>query len=231
MSYKNPASSSNYINKDFQKIFPEMLDLVKKLTYKWDPSISNESDPGVILLKLNAIISDKSNYNIDKGVLEFFPETVTQERNAYSLFKQVGYYPKWIISSNTEVSFKYTGSQKYEGASVTIPMFTQICDESNSVVYATTDKDVTLKIDGSGDIATSNALQGKVNYYKINGDDRIRFSDLDSNRRLYFDELNVAQNGIFITNYGQNRYEDWQLTDNIYSEQIVCYKYSILSNI
>ena len=71
----NPLSAISYTNKDFRDIYPELLDLVKKLTYKWDPSISNESDPGVILLKLNAIIADKNNYNIDKNVLEVFPET------------------------------------------------------------------------------------------------------------------------------------------------------------
>ena len=48
----SPLSSMSYIDKDFRDIYPELLDLVKKLTYKWDPSISNESDPGVILLKL-----------------------------------------------------------------------------------------------------------------------------------------------------------------------------------
>ena len=48
----NPLNSLSYTNKDFRAIYPELLDLVKKLTYKWDPSISNESDPGVILLKL-----------------------------------------------------------------------------------------------------------------------------------------------------------------------------------
>ena len=221
MAYKNPAPSSNYVNKDFQKIFPEMLDLVKKLTYKWDPSISNESDPGVILLKLNAIVSDKSNYNIDKGVLEFFPETVTQEKNAYSVFKQLGYYPKWIMSANTTVSFKYKGTDKYENTRVRIPRFTQVCDDSDSVVYTVTEKDVDLSVDGSGDVATAIATQGKINDYTINGDTRIRFSDLDTNRRLYFDELNVAQNGIFIENYGQRNYDDWKITDNVYSEQIV----------
>lgn len=57
--YNNPLSAISYSNKDFRAIFQELLDLTKKLTYKWDPSISNESDPGVILLKLNAVIGDK----------------------------------------------------------------------------------------------------------------------------------------------------------------------------
>ena len=63
---KNPLSNISYTNKDFNSIYIELLDLVKKLTYKWDPTISNESDPGNILIKLNAIIGDKNNYNIDK---------------------------------------------------------------------------------------------------------------------------------------------------------------------
>ena len=80
----NPLSNLSYTNKDFNAIFVEQLDLIKKLTYKWDPSISNESDPGVILLKVNAIIADKNNYNIDKNVLENFPETLTQDISARS---------------------------------------------------------------------------------------------------------------------------------------------------
>ena len=70
-------SNKSYTNKDFNTIYPELLDIVKKLTSKWDPSISNESDPGVVLLKLNAIIGDKNNYNIDKNILETFPVSVT----------------------------------------------------------------------------------------------------------------------------------------------------------
>ena len=52
-------ASTSYTNKDFESVYSELLDLVKVLTYRWDPSISNESDPGVILLKLNAVIADK----------------------------------------------------------------------------------------------------------------------------------------------------------------------------
>ena len=78
----NPLSSMSYTNKDYRAIYTELLELVKKLTYKWDPTITNESDPGMILLKLDAIIGDKNNYNIDKNILEAFPETLTQEFSA-----------------------------------------------------------------------------------------------------------------------------------------------------
>ena len=84
-------SNISYTNKDFQTVYPELLDLVKKLTNKWDPSLSNESDHGVILLKLNALIADKNNYNIDKNVLECFPTSVTQPSNARRLYDSLGY--------------------------------------------------------------------------------------------------------------------------------------------
>lgn len=70
-------SNKSYTNKDFNTIYPELLDLVTKLTNKWDPTTSNESDPGVVLLKLWSILADKNNYNIDKNILETFPLSVT----------------------------------------------------------------------------------------------------------------------------------------------------------
>ena len=70
-------NNKSYTNKDFNTIYPELLDLATKLTNKWDPTTSNESDPGVVLLKLGALLADKNNYNIDKNVLETFPLSVT----------------------------------------------------------------------------------------------------------------------------------------------------------
>ena len=104
MSIQNPLGPLSYTNKDFESVYVELLDLVKKLTYKWDPSVSNESDPGVILLKLNALIADKINYNIDNNILECFPETVSQLSNARQLFAQLGYFMKWYRSASTIIS-------------------------------------------------------------------------------------------------------------------------------
>ena len=44
-------SKFSYVNKDFASIYPELLDLASQLTDKWHPANSNESDPGVVLLK------------------------------------------------------------------------------------------------------------------------------------------------------------------------------------
>ena len=77
MSDELKLSSISYTNKDFQEAYPELLQLAKELSYKWDPTISNEGDPGVVLIKELALAIDKINYNSDKNVLECFPLSVT----------------------------------------------------------------------------------------------------------------------------------------------------------
>ena len=82
MSIKDiDISKLSYTSKDFPAIYPELLDLTKQLTNKWDPSHSNESDPGVVLLKAAAFVADHNNYNIDKNILENFLPSATQDKS------------------------------------------------------------------------------------------------------------------------------------------------------
>ena len=46
----------NYTNKDFISIYEELLQLGKELSYRWDPTETNESDPGLVLIKEKAIV-------------------------------------------------------------------------------------------------------------------------------------------------------------------------------
>ena len=224
----NPAQNISYTNKDFQTIFPELLDLAKKLTSRWDPSISNESDPGVVLLKLNAIVADKLNYNIDKNVLECFPLSVTQEDNARKLFEQLGYKMHWYKSGFTNISLKWIGNVGTEY--VNIPPFTMVSDADNTVIYSLigspngindTDFAVTTeKLEYSGEILSIKAIQGIAIKYDINGNTVIKPNHLDGNNRLYFNSNDIAQNGIFITNVGANNYSSWIQKDNLVTENL-----------
>lgn len=220
-------SNISYTNKDFNTIYPELLDLVKKLTYKWDPSISNESDPGVILIKLNALIADKCNYVSDKNVLETFPASVTQESNARQLYEQLGYYMHWYESAlvNVDISYNNTDTQYVESEYCTIPTFTMISDETNNLVYTLLGTSGTfiptsgtnLLFDGT--VQTFDAIQGVPVKYDINGKNVITAANLDSNNRLYFSTSDIAQNGIFITHTnGANDYADWVRKDNLLLE-------------
>ena len=217
----NPIQNTSYVNKDFESVYAELLDLVKELTYKWDPSISNESDPGVILLKLNAIIADKMAYNLDKNILECFPLSVTQEGNARQLFEQLGYYMKWYRGATTNISIKWIGENT--SSTYTIPAFTMVSDYDSSIVYTLVGPSLSNNLYAVGDqilntdgtITVFKAIQGIPVRYDINGETLIRFSALDSNRRIYFNSSDVAENGIFITNRGANNYSEWTKVDNL----------------
>lgn len=206
----SPLSSMSYTNKDFRDIYPELLDLVKKLTYKWDPSISNESDPGVILLKLNAIIGDKNNYNIDKNVLEVFPETLTQQVSARSMYHQLAYEMPWYKSATTTLTFKWKGRELQIGELVKIPKYTMVCDSDSKFIYTLT-QDVSFTTERVTTTAT--AMQGVITDVTVNGDTQIHLVNLDHNNRLYLDDYSVAENGIFITNVGENT--EWTRKSNL----------------
>ena len=156
---QNPLDNMSYTNKDFQSIYPELLDMVKDLTHKWDPTISNESDPGVVLLKANAVLADKNNYNIDKNVLECFPLSVTQRQNAYQLFDQLGYSMKQYVAAGSKrgieeilIDGEVTRATVFTGdvigigwageietipgdvVTYTIPQFSMVSDDDNNII-------------------------------------------------------------------------------------------------
>ena len=206
-------SNMSYTNKSFQDIYPELLDLAKKISYRWNPTESNESDPGVVLLKLCAIIADKLNYNIDKNVLECFPISVTQDSNARELFKQLGYIMHWYIAASSEIKISWktedTGNVYY------LPRFSMVSNDDNSIIYTIT-SDVNIPTDGS--VVTCSVLQGMIQDFMINGDTLITTANLDSNNRIYFSNINVAENGIFIKN-NLFDYSDWHKVANLEVEE------------
>lgn len=224
----SPLQSISYTNKDFQRIYPELLELVKQLTNKWDPSISNESDPGVILIKLNALIADKCNYNIDKNVLECFPLSVTQTKNARQLFEQLGYRMKWYRSASAFISLKWVG-ETLSGVNYTIPAFTMITDTEKTIVYTLVGTVPTmasqefivspLQLSSDGTTLNAKAIQGIAVKYDINGDTIITPQHLDQDNRIYFNVSDVAENGIFITNTGASNYSSWIQKDNLLVEE------------
>ena len=220
----NPLSPMSYTNKDFNAIFTEMLETVKTLTYKWDPSISNESDPGVILLKLNAILADKNNYNIDKNILEAFPESASQEVSVRSNYNQLGYKMPWYQSAKTKVSFKWL-RELSETDIITIDKYKSISDADNDIIYTLLED---LTFNKLNTTYTAEVIEGQLNTLKINGVENIELSNLDDNNRIYFDDYNVAENGIFIRNTS-NDTTLWEMVENLTVQPLgkKCFEFGI----
>ena len=230
--------NTSYTNKDFREIFAELLQLVPELTSRWDPNASNESDPGVVLLKLSAFIADKLNYNIDKNILENFPASVTQRGNAQKLYDLLGYDLSYYKSATVPVLLRYSKNGNdadlvaVEGNntnSYVIPKFTELKDDSSSVVYTLVD-DVTVSItDESSDYGKGQAIEGTIHTYSINGVDTITIDNLDADNRLYFNESMIPSNGIFIYNVNEPS-ERWQPVKNLQATPLgsKVYKFGVI---
>lgn len=230
MTYKNDKNISNisFINKDFESLWTEILALIPKLTNKWVPSEANESDPLAVLLKEQAIMTDKINYNVDKNILELFPQSLTQLRSAYDVYNSMGYYPDWYVSATVDLTLSRNGkvlivedskSSIVNGEPLFIDVFTSFSDSESKTVYVTT-KAKNLSINESVVVP---AIQGTALDFAVDNDRCITTDYLDAQNRIYFAESNVAQNGIFISesaDYGDLRSSDsaWKRVDNLSQE-------------
>jgi hypothetical protein len=163
---------------------------------------------------LCAIIADKNNYNIDKSILECFPQSVTQVGNARNLYNYLGYNMEWYKSAFSDlgnVGFKalpklYSNEQNNKENHI-IPAFTNLTDSTGEIIY-TTLRDVTLQESTLDDIIYTPVIQGSYQDYEINGETKISVNNLSADRKLYFTETQVAENGIFIQNSIEGNFYD-----------------------
>ena len=191
-------ANTSYTNKQFSEIYPELLELAKNLSYRWDPTVSNESDPGVVLIKELALVADKLNYSADKNILEAFPLSVTQEDTSRQLYNLLGYYPRWYRSAVSDIQISWVGDDYDSNTILEFPLFTQITDTDNNYVYTLIENpQINVK---TKEISTFKAIEGRVKRLEINGSSVITLDNLDDENRLYFPDYYVAQNGIFIYN-------------------------------
>lgn len=212
--YNLDISAISYTDKDFRSIYPEMLDLAKKLTNRWDPSKSNESDPGVVLLKEAAFVADHNNYNIDKNILENFLPSATQDRSVRNITEMNGYTPRYYVSANGEVTLTWKKPEGEESTTTvfTIPKFTLVLADSEDTVAYTQIDDIVIS--GEGTPSTGRFIEGTLQTLSINDTSVITLENLDDNNRVYLPESMVAQNGIYIKNTNSDDYDDYWVRNN-----------------
>ena len=146
MLTKNEISTLNLspTKKDFVQIWNELLDVAGKLSERWDPTSTNESDPGIVILKALTGIADKLNYNIDKNTLEAFMPSAAQEDSMRKLCEMLGYNIKYYRSAVTNATIKYHNTdpedEEYNAisAGLVIPKFTVLVN-NNDISYFTTE--------------------------------------------------------------------------------------------
>ena len=189
-------SNISYTNKDFTQIYPESIDLVKQLTNKWDIEHTNESDPGLVLVKLGAFNADKLNYNIDKNVLEDYVLSATQETSARKLYDMLGYNMRYYQAAVSKIYFTYSDFSKDDGdyAFQFNPFETSFQNADGSIIYTLVQPLQVISTTQSNAIV----IQGQYNKLKLLGEEKIQLYHLDSENRLFFPETMIAENGIII---------------------------------
>ena len=221
-------SNKSYVNKDFGVIYPEVLDTTKTLTDRWDPETSNESDPGIVLLKLLSFIADKNNYNIDKNALENFMLSATQESSMRKLCDMMGYSMNYYVAPSVKLTISYLGEGlNNKGEPISFKALSTVfgsSDENETVEYVLI-QDCNLQ--ESNKPLERIALQGKLKVLNVNTSgtetstneslSTIQLSNLDDNNRIYFPETNVAQNGVFVISKDKGTSSDffWKVVDNL----------------
>lgn len=206
--------------KDFYQIWNELLDTAKKISDRWDPTSTNEADPGIVLLKVLTAVADKLFYNIDKNILEAFMPSVTQEESMRKLCDMLGYSMKYYQSATTPITVTFTGdaSKLSTNNKFIIPKYTVVTNIDNDISYILTQpiefmdpNNVTKQVE---------AIEGMYETCKVNGNEIITINNLDDNNRFYFPETQIAENGIFVHNvlYTQKINQTTQAVETITEE-------------
>ena len=230
MLTKNEITSLNLspTKKDFVQIWNELLEVAGRLSERWDPTSTNESDPGIVILKALTGIADKLNYNIDKNTLEAFMPTAAQEDSMRKLCEMLGYNIKYYRSAETIAKIKYhnTDPSDDEVAALKndklyIPKFTVLTNSDKDISYFTVDSveyPAPAHISDIMPYATVKCMEGQiVQCESLNENNTITSSQIADNGRFYMPEYQIAENGIFVYNMapdGSDGYP-WKKVDNL----------------
>ena len=201
-------------NKDFAQIWTEIIDVASKISTRWDPVSTNESDPGIVLLKVLVGIADKLNYNIDKNILEAYMPSAAQTESMRTLCEMLGYTMKYYRSAETTITVDYT---KYSSKGDTpdneenpgyalpelglqLPKFTVFYNDNRDVYYTSVNSTPIFIYNNAHRVKVP-CIEGQVvQCESLNGNNVIKFNNLTDNYRYYLPETQIAENGIFIYN-------------------------------
>lgn len=235
-------------NKDFAQIWTELIDVASKISTRWDPVSTNESDPGIVLLKVLVGIADMLNYNIDKNILEAYMPSAAQIESMRMLCNMLGYNMKMYRSAETTITLDYTKASvngdtpdnesnpgyALPAIGLSLPRFTVFYNDNKDVFYTSTNSEPIL-ITNIDHLVRVPCIEGQVvQCESLNENNLITFANLTDDYRYYLPEVQIAENGIFIYNVEvdsatgdiSSSTEAWMRVDNLNSmpQETKCFK-------
>lgn len=222
------STNLRYTSRDYPSIFEDLVNAIPSLTSVWNSR--EETDPGIVLIKLMSMLGDMLSYNQDMKALEIFPDSVTERKNAAQIFNLIGYKMNWYRSAMCYAIL----SNSYSLPAI-IPPYTTFSTEDNSITYTTTES---ISIPASGSLAVtltqgsprtpiklkSSSIDYNLSWY-TEYDYNILYSDI-TNNRYYLSDIQIDQYSIRI--YDSNN-QEWKLVKDVELESstIYCFEFDI----
>ena len=205
--------------KDYYQIWNELMDVAGKISERWDPASTNESDPGIVLLKVLTAVADKLNYNIDANTLEAFMPSAAQEESMRKLTEMLGYDMKYYQSATTEVKITYNNnSEEPIGRVLSIDKFTNLKDIDDNINYVTLDA---LSLTSSIPFGNVKCMEGELIECETDDNNIVSMFHLDDNKRYFLPETQIAENGIFVSNIENNiEGQEWKKVSNLNAQSL-----------
>lgn len=216
----------NYTDKDYTNILDDLINSIQGITQKWNTTDVN--DIGIVLVKLMAILGDMLFYNMDVQALEVYPSSVTERKNANTIFRLIGYKMRWYKSALVQANVVNTYTN-----SATLPRFCTFTTNNDSITYCTFKQyEIASNTTNNGFETLLELVQGipvtptrSTNnpypktgkaWHSIYG---YNYTNKDViGNRLYFDYQNVDQSHIILVD---DAGDEWELRDNIYDTTAV----------
>lgn len=190
--------AKDYSDKEFKDIYQEVLDYVKTVSTKWDPSVSDESDPGVAILKAFALFIDKVKYQVNYRNAQNSVDNVTDKIEGQRLFNQLGYQIKKKRSATGEISVKYIGTDSGTEPLV-LNLFTTFSNQTGSQVYTSIRSFTQIPV---GETRVIKVQEGTPLRYKYEGVEKFNSDNLTNNLRLPIMGVEeLSDNGVIISSY------------------------------
>ena len=218
MSENLDFNKTRYTHRDYESLKKDLIDIIPSLTQKW--TSTEESDPGIVLIKLISMLGDNLSYNMDKMALEMYLDSVTQRKNCAKILSLLGYKMHWYRSARVMatvrnmISSSSTASGNVNGSPIVIqPWSTTFRAGSLQYIMVNEEQanDSYITLLPLAESKTITLVEGSVS--------TARFSGKSLNRnRYYFTRSNIdeAHMRLFVDNGSGSTTEVGELVDNLY---------------
>lgn len=217
----NNLNKTRYTHRDYESIKKDLISAIPSLTQEW--TCREESDPGIVLIKLLSMFGDTLSYNIDKIALELYLQTVTQRKNCAMILRLLGYKMHWYRSAKVVASVRLRDEGTPENPKhVVINPFKTTFKGGQTTYTVVPSEDNQGSIDISSSTISERVylVEGLVSEISFNRNNLV-------NNRFYFSEDNIDESNLWLDFGG---FHSCKLVDNLYlttDDEVVSFEFNV----